>query len=130
VLRGDDVVVIVPKRRGAGGKSVLGLPKGHVEAGETPEQAAEREVREEAGLETELVEKLGDVRYWYQRSGKRILKVVSFFLFEYRSGSTDDHDDEIEDARWVPLPQAARELSYQGEREMVASAMERRAGER
>jgi 8-oxo-dGTP pyrophosphatase MutT (NUDIX family) len=130
VVRGEDVVVIVPKRRGQRGQEVLALPKGHVDPGETPEQAAAREVREEAGVHAELESKLGDVRYWYQRGGRRILKVVSFYLFEYRSGSTDDHDDEIEEARWMPLAEAATALSYAGERDMVARARDRQTGDR
>ncbi len=63
------------------GGSVLALPKGHIDEGETSAQAAQREVREEAGVEAELVEKLGPVRYWYVRDGERVLKVVTFFLF-------------------------------------------------
>ena len=123
VVRGDEVVVIVPTRRAASGATVLALPKGHVDPGETPIQAATREVREEAGVEADLVEELGQVRYWYQRSGMKIAKVVTFFLFEYRSGSTEDHDAEVEVARWIPLEEAARTLSYKGEREMVTRAL-------
>jgi len=128
VVRGDETIVIVPRRRAANGRAVVALPKGHVDPGETPPQAAVREVREEAGVEAELVEKLGDVRYWYQRDGRRIAKVVAFYLFDYRSGDVADHDAEVEEARWVPLEQAARELSYPGEREMVQRALERVRG--
>lgn len=123
VVRGGEVIVIVPTRRGAQGQRVLGLPKGHVDPGETTEQAAAREVREEAGVEAEIVEKLGDVRYFYQRDGQRIFKMVRFFLFDYRSGTLEDHDDEVEEARWMPLQEAARALSYRGEREMVQRAL-------
>jgi 8-oxo-dGTP pyrophosphatase MutT (NUDIX family) len=123
VVRGAQTIVIVPTRRGAQGQRVLGLPKGHVDPGETPEQAAAREVREEAGVEAELVGKLGDVRYFYQRGGKRIFKRVRFFLFAYRSGDPADHDDEIEEARWMGLAEAATALTYQGEREMAARAL-------
>ena len=130
VVRGDEVAVIVPKKLSPEGRRVLGLPKGHPDEGETMQQAAAREVREETGLEAELSEKLGDVEYWYQRKGRRILKKVTFYLFEYRSGSVEDHDDEIEEARWMPLEQAARELSFPGEREMVKRALSRLAADR
>ncbi len=122
VLRGHDVVVIVPTRRSADGRKVLALPKGHVDPGETPPQAAQREVREEAGVETTLVDELGEVRYWYQRDGRKIAKLVTFFLFEYAGGDVADHDSEVEVARWIPLEEAARELSYKGERQMVERA--------
>lgn len=128
VVRGDETIVIVPTRRAANGRAVLALPKGHIDPGETPPQAAVREVREEAGVEAELVEKLGDVRYWYQREGRRIAKVVAFYLFDYRSGDPADHDAEVEVARWMPMEQAAVELTYRGEREMVKRALERVRG--
>ncbi|MFL5818455.1 MAG: NUDIX hydrolase [Conexibacter sp.] len=123
VVRGDEAIVIVPTRRGAQGQRVLALPKGHVDPGETPDQTALREVREETGVEAEMVEKLGDVRYFYQRSGKRIFKRVTFYLFSYRSGSLEDHDDEVEEARWMPLGEAIEALSYDGEREMAERAL-------
>jgi mutator protein MutT len=123
VVNGEgDCVVIVPTRRARGGAKVLTLPKGHVEAGETAAEAARREVREEAGIEARVVEKLRDVRYWYQRGGMRIAKVVSFFLFAYVSGDLADHDAEVEEARWMPLDEAERRLTYRGERETVALA--------
>ena len=122
--RGDDAeVAIVSPRRG-----VYALPKGHPDGGETMEQAATREVREETGLLAEPTGKLGEVRYWYTLAGERVLKAVTFFLFEYRSGSVEDHDDEVESAEWVPLEEAPRLLSYKGEREMVAKALERAMG--
>jgi len=125
VVRGDEVVVIVPTRRAANGAKVLALPKGHVDPGETPIQAAAREVREEAGVDAEPRGELGAVRYWYMRGGKRIAKQVDFYLFEYRSGDVDDHDHEVEHARWMPLADAARRLTYDGEREMAARALSR-----
>jgi 8-oxo-dGTP pyrophosphatase MutT (NUDIX family) len=125
VVRGDEVVVIRPKRRDQDGNAVIALPKGHLDGAETAEEAAAREVREETGVVAELVDKLGDVRYFYQRKGRRIFKVVEFFLFEYRTGDVADHDDEIEEAWWWPLERASRELSYPGEREMVARALSR-----
>ena len=125
VVRSGETIVITPRRRTADGRQVLALPKGHIDPGENTEQAATREVREEAGVEAQLVEKLGDVRYWYQRDGRRIAKQVAFYLFEYRSGDPSHHDSEVEVARWMPLDEAAQALSYKGEREMVERALER-----
>jgi 8-oxo-dGTP pyrophosphatase MutT (NUDIX family) len=123
VVRGGETIVIVPTRRGAQGQKVLALPKGHVDPGETPDQTALREVREETGVEAELVERLGEVRYFYQRGGKRIFKRVTFYLLAYRDGSLEDHDDEVEEARWMPLEEAVTALSYDGEREMAQRAL-------
>jgi 8-oxo-dGTP pyrophosphatase MutT (NUDIX family) len=123
VVRDEKCVVIVPTRRAADGSKVLALPKGHPEDGESAADAALREVREEAGVESRLVEKLGDVRYWYTREGRRIAKVVSFFLLEYLSGEVSDHDREVEDARWLALDRATRELTYKGERDMASRAL-------
>jgi 8-oxo-dGTP pyrophosphatase MutT (NUDIX family) len=124
------VIVIVPVKRSADGTRVLGLPKGHPAAGESPEQAAAREVREETGVEAELIEKLGDTRYSYERKGRTVSKTVSFYLFAYRSGDVADHDHEIEEAIWMPLAAAARALTYDGEREIVNRALSRVGAER
>ena len=74
-----------------------------------------------------MVEKLGDVRYFYSRGGARVLKIVSFYLFRYRSGRVEDHDDEVEEALWVPLEEAPERLAYPGEREIAATALSRLA---
>jgi 8-oxo-dGTP pyrophosphatase MutT (NUDIX family) len=123
VVRGTDCIVIIPTRRAANGSKVLALPKGHVDPGETPLQAAAREVREEAGVDTEPLGELGAVRYWYMRKGKRIAKQVDFFLFAYVGGDVADHDHEVELARWMPLSEAAERLTYDGERGMAARAL-------
>ena len=123
MVRGEDVVVIVPTRRASDGSSVLALPKGHIDPGETALEAAEREVREETGIVAEPVQQLGEARYWYRRDGQTIPKSVSFFLFTYVSGDTADHDDEVEEARWITLKDAQTELSHTAEREMVTRAV-------
>ncbi len=128
VVRDDEVIVIVPRRRGTQGGHVLGLPKGHPDGDESDVQAATREVREETGVIAEPVAKLGEIRYSYERRGEAIDKRVVFFLFEYRSGELS-HDHEIEQVRWMPLEDAVRDLTYSGEREMVARALSRRASD-
>jgi 8-oxo-dGTP pyrophosphatase MutT (NUDIX family) len=130
VVRGDEVVVIVPTRRGPGGAKVLALPKGHPEAGESAAEGALREVREEAGVSGDLLESLGVVEYSYERRHRRIAKRVEFFLIEYRDGDPADHDHEVEHARWMPLSEAATALTYPGEREILARVLSRRASER
>src|SRR6267378_6857883 len=95
VVRGDEVVVIVPARRASDGSRVLALPKGHIDAGESTLQAAQREVREETGILAEPVRELGEAHYWYRRDGQTIPKSVSFYLFSYVDGDTADHDDEV-----------------------------------
>lgn len=130
VVRDGACVVVVPARRTAGGGRVLTLPKGHLAAGESAADAALREVREEAGVEAALVEKLGDVRYWYQRGGRRIAKVVAFFLLDYVAGEPGDHDEEIEEASWMALEEAAEKLTFPGERQMVGAALLRTQSKR
>jgi 8-oxo-dGTP pyrophosphatase MutT (NUDIX family) len=118
-FRGRPFAAVVRVREG-----VLALPKGHPDKGESAAETARREVREETGLDSELVEKLGDIRYWYSRDDQRVMKTVSFFLFRYRSGSVGDHDDEVEAAEWIPLDEAPQRLAYDGERKMAAAAVE------
>jgi 8-oxo-dGTP pyrophosphatase MutT (NUDIX family) len=130
VVSDGQVITIVPVKRAADGRRVLGLPKGHLDGDETPEEAARREVAEETGVDAELLEQLGDVEYLYDRRGRAINKVVRFYLFAYRSGDVADHDHEIEEARWMPLEQAAEQLTYPGEREMVKRALSRNAADR
>jgi 8-oxo-dGTP pyrophosphatase MutT (NUDIX family) len=123
VVRDDQVLAIVPVKRGADGKRVLALPKGHFDPGETALEAAKREVREETGVEAEPVRELGEARYSYKRAGQTIPKSVKFFLFSYRDGDTSKHDEEVEEVRWLPLEEAQYSLTHAAEREMVGLAL-------
>ena len=110
------------------GERTWALPKGWIDAGETPSETAVREAWEETGLHARLDRKLGDVKYTYTRKdGTRVFKVVSFFLLRYRSGRIGaipaGMELEVAEARWLPLDEAPRLLAYGGEREMAAKAL-------
>jgi 8-oxo-dGTP pyrophosphatase MutT (NUDIX family) len=119
-MRGRPYIAAVRVKDG----KVLALPKGHIEPGESGAETAIREVREETGVDGRLVEKLDDIRYWYTRDGARVLKVVSFFLLTYRSGSVRDYQrSEVDSAEWIPLEEAPQRLEYSGEQQMARAAM-------
>jgi 8-oxo-dGTP pyrophosphatase MutT (NUDIX family) len=131
-IRGQQMVAAI---RPGGRESIWALPKGRIDEGESAAETAVREVREETGVEGRLVEKLGDVRYVYTArwaGGERIFKVVSFFLLRAGRGRIGDIDDamriEVAEARWLPLDEAPRLLTYGGEREMAAKALEKMSG--
>jgi 8-oxo-dGTP pyrophosphatase MutT (NUDIX family) len=119
VVRASDVIVIVPRGR----RRVLGLPKGGADPGESAEQTVAREVREETGVTAKVRDRLGQVDYTYRRGGLRIDKTVHFYLCDFLAGDTADHDHEVDDARWMPLREARRRLSYPGERAMIERAL-------
>ncbi len=115
--------------RPGGKEKVWALPKGLVGRGESPADTALREVAEETGIEGRLVEKLGDVRYVYTWAGERVFKIVSFYLVRYSRGRLGDIPErfrhEVAEVQWLPLGEAPKLLSYTGEREMAAKALER-----
>ena len=102
------------------------LPKGIVDEGESPEETAVREVREEAGVETTRRGLIETIEYWYRsvrnKQPVRYHKFVHFYLLEYRGGDVADHDHEVEEARWVPFDEALRMLEFKSEREVVEKA--------
>jgi 8-oxo-dGTP pyrophosphatase MutT (NUDIX family) len=107
------------------------LPKGAIDPGEKPEEAAVREAFEETGVHGTVVEKLGDVRYVYTWAGERIFKLVSFYLLRAGRGRIGAIEEamrvEVAEARWLPLAEAATLLAYKGEREIAAMASDRLA---
>ncbi|MEW6162035.1 MAG: NUDIX hydrolase [Nitrospirota bacterium] len=112
-----------------GGK-VWCLPKGLIDKGESPEKAAIREVAEETGLKGRIVEKLGEITYWYylKEEEAKCRKTVHFFLIEYESGDILSHDWEVEDVSWFPIEEAIEKASYKNEGEMIEKAKERLLG--
>ena len=122
-------VVLLAARRNATGQLVWTIPKGHVEAGESSEMTAVREVREETGIDAEIEDRLGDVTYWYARrdaDGRpvRIFKRVRFFLMRARGGRFADRDAEMDAVRWFSGADAERVVGFANERELVRRARE------
>ncbi|QDE69892.1 MULTISPECIES: NUDIX hydrolase [Myxococcus] len=116
-----EVAVIRPH-----GRTLWALPKGHVDPGESPEQTASREVREETGLSVSLMAPLGEIRYVYQFRGQRIFKRVHFFLFRYQEGELGPLPGpriEVDEVRWVPVVQLVPLLGYKGEKAVASRAV-------
>jgi 8-oxo-dGTP pyrophosphatase MutT (NUDIX family) len=125
VYRRDEdgaVEVLLASRRTRRGDLAWGLAKGGIEADETPEQAAVREVREETGIIAEIEESLGETKYFYVWEEVRIRKTVHFFLMRATGGDTEHRDDEMEEVRWFTLARGMKRAAYRGEREMLAKA--------
>jgi 8-oxo-dGTP pyrophosphatase MutT (NUDIX family) len=104
------------------------LPKGLVDKGESTADAAVREVREEAGVETEPIERIDKIEYWYlwNEDGERIRyhKFVYFYLLKYKSGKVGDHDAEVNEARWFEINEAVRVIAFDSERKIVKKAIQ------
>ena len=125
-LRGRWMVAAI--RPGGRPEGLWALPKGNIGESEDPAATAVREVYEETGAHGKLDRKLGDVKYVYTWAGERIFKVVSFYLLRYSSGRLGqgpaEFAHEVDEARWLPLEEAPRLLTYKGEREMAQKAIE------
>jgi 8-oxo-dGTP pyrophosphatase MutT (NUDIX family) len=104
------------------GRLLWSLPKGHIEPGETAEEAAVREVAEETGICGEVIGELGTIDFWFVADGRRIHKTVRHFLLRAVSGELSDADIEVSEVAWVALPQIADRLAYPDERGLVDTA--------
>lgn len=104
------------------GHLLWSLPKGHIEEGETAEQAAVREVREETGILGEVAAPLGSIDYWFVAEDRRIHKTVHHFLLRALGGELSDEDVEVTAVAWVPLDEVRARLAYDGERRLFDTA--------
>jgi 8-oxo-dGTP diphosphatase len=124
--RETDVAMIAVKNG-----TVWALPKGLIDPGESPEETAVREVREETGLTGSIIGEIGNTTYWFHARGENVKchKTVTYFLMRYEEGSTADHDHEVDRVVWVPLHEAEGRATYKGDREIIKKAMEMMDGE-
>jgi len=104
------------------GRLLWSLPKGHIEAGETAEQAAEREVAEETGINGRVLAPLGSIDYWFVTEGRRVHKTVHHYLLRSVGGELSDEDVEVTEVAWVPLAELDSRLAYADERRLVRAA--------
>jgi 8-oxo-dGTP pyrophosphatase MutT (NUDIX family) len=106
-----------------------GLPKGLVEKGESLEETARREVREETGLEADILERLEPIEYWYwwEENNEKIRyhKKVYFFVMACRAGDITQHDFEVEKVRWFSMDEAIKQASYRTEQEVLQQVKDR-----
>ena len=98
------------------------LPKGHIESGESPEEAAVREVAEETGIKSEITRSLGVIDFWFMASGKRIHKTVHHFLFTEVGGKLAPQVTEVDDVAWFPIDEIVSNLAYPDERKLIAKS--------
>ncbi len=108
------------------GGRIWALPKGRLEEGESLEQAACREVMEETGLIGEVLQRIGEISYWFyaKEEGVKIHKTVHFYLIRHLQGETSNESWEVDEARWWPLDEALKVLTYRSERETVEQGAE------
>jgi len=120
----DTLQVILISHYNQRGKLVWCLPKGSVEEGESLQETALREVREETGTDGRILEKIGQIQYWFysKQEDTKIFKTVHFYLMEYLRGSENDHDSEVYEARWVASQKALSMLTHNSERQIMEKA--------
>jgi len=123
-LAADDPQGALIGRTDRRGRLLWSLPKGHIESGETSEDAAVREVAEETGIRGRVVATLGTINFWFVIEDRRVHKTVHHYLLVAESGLLSADDIEVSEVAWVPLPELARRLAYADERRLVERVSE------
>jgi len=118
---GTEVVLVKPA-----GRDAWALPKGLIEPGEAPEEAALREATEESGLLGQIIARIDTIKYVYTAAWEdppaRVFKIVTFYLMRWTGGDTRRHDRETEQVAWLPIAEAISRASYRTEREILRKA--------
>ncbi len=108
-------------------KKVWSFPKGHIEKGEKPTDTALREIKEETGIEGKITDDLGEVSYWFEEKGEKILKTVKYFLVEYVAGQINPNW-EIDDTNWFSVDESFERITYKTDRDVLKKALEKLYG--
>lgn len=115
----DPISTVIIGRYDRRGRMVWSLPKGHIEAGETKEQTAAREIWEETGITGRVIGELGSIDFTFVADGRRIHKTVHHFILERTGGEVNTDDVEVADVAWVALSDVAARLTYADERRLM-----------
>ena len=104
------------------GRNAWQLPKGWIDKGESSQEAAIREVKEEGGVEGKIIQKIDTIKYFFNWQDEKIFKTVTFYLMEYVKGRPEDHTWEAETAEWIEIDEAVERLTFKDEKEIVKKA--------
>ena len=121
-LRDDRVLLQLRQNTGFMDDHWAAAAAGHVEQGETAQDAAVREVEEETGIRGTVIAALGTIDYWFVAENRRVHKTVHHYLLVASGGELSDEDIEVDEVAWVPLDELGAHLAYAGERRLAETA--------
>lgn len=124
VIKNDLVLVVENSRMKNPKDKWWGFPKGHLEAGESSQTAAIREIEEETGVKAEVVQKIGQSKYVITKNNEQVFKVVTFFLMQYLSGELKPQEGEISDVIWLPYEEALKKLTFKSDKDLLKKTKE------